>query len=398
MKCNIKGKEVLIAVVIAICIFSFSICVVCKNIFGGDGFYRYRTEGIRVLHTLHYYGKGLRCESCHKGSSQSGVSADFLLPDREVCKQCHGGYQWKGELTEKCKACHKQAPEPYLFLKAEHKKNVEIVFSHARHVSGKSEKNSCVSCHKLSRGKKLDIKSDLKPSIPSMRDCLLCHKKEYKTVNCRRCHFTNKDGTMKKRLPDGRLFSPPKWMAGIEHSTQWIGGHAVYGANYSNLCAACHTEKDCDSCHKGSGEKRPEKFHEDDWMEIHPFRVSSGELRCGSCHNYQHFCLTCHRRSGVAWDSPEEVHIPSGSTFHPEGWYSYQGKSVHAEEAKRSIESCVSCHTESYCMKCHSAPFKKFSPHPPSPVWKVKCKNLYSKNPEVCFKCHSKSLVPDYCK
>jgi hypothetical protein len=186
-------------------------------------------------------------------------------------------------------------------------------------------------------------------------------------------------------------------MHGASHDGGWVLEHAPAASTSPGLCAACHTDTDCASCH--AGKVKPPAIHPGDWLHFHPVSAALGELRCSSCHSYQEFCITCHRKVGAAWDSPSKLGVPAGDVFHPEGWYSLSGPSKHAHEAKKNLTSCVSCHTENDCISCHSASSALpgvGSPHPSASQWFEKCKVLVKKNPTSCLKCHAS--VPAACR
>lgn len=394
-----RGAFVAVALLSLFALFAFAVKGGKKS---GRTVFLGRSAGITASHPAHVSSYKADCEVCHEGAIGSGDSSDYLVPGPKSCSGCHPGSACgSGKIVESCGKCHAGKPVPYATLKIKHRKQVEVKFPHARHVKGKGGGERCAGCHPLPSARKAGKRSN--PGMPGMKLCLGCHNhsKEYESFQCDICHFKNKEGKLKTKLPGGVLLEPPSWMSGIYHGNLWYEDHEVAAANHSSLCAACHTNDDCLACHAGTGKARPEKIHPDDWIQIHGLSSMSGDLRCSSCHNLQHQCLPCHRRSGVAWDSPAGLGVPSGSLFHPQKWYSLSGEgNLHSLEARHSISSCVSCHTENDCMMCHasaSGTFNfDFNPHPPSPAWLKNCKSLSAKNPGVCLKCHIK--VPPGCK
>jgi hypothetical protein len=361
------------------------------------GILRSRSAGIAANHALHLSDAKLGCTACHAGAAGSKSSADYLVPSNKACQGCHPGATCKGALLQDCKGCHVTKPSAYSTLRVKHKNSVEIVFPHAKHLPGDPDVESCKKCHSFDTAAQPQPGKKASPGLPDMRLCLDCHRhrKQYEALLCGTCHFTDKDGTLETHLSGALLLKPPAWMSGMKHGALWFKEHEAAAANHSSLCAACHVNEDCDRCHAGAGQAMPQEIHKDDWIMMHGQASMAADLHCSSCHNLQNFCLPCHRRSGVAWDSPPGLNIPSGSVFHPEGWYSYPGPgkmNKHAIQARQSLPSCVSCHTEYDCMLCHAAPFAAMSPHPPPSIWHAKCKTLYEKNPDVCFKCHTSIL------
>jgi len=153
---------------------------------------------------------------------------------------------------------------------------------------------------------------------------------------------------------------------------------------------------DCAACH--AGKVKPASIHPGDWIQFHPVTAKTGDLRCSACHGLQDDCITCHRKTGNAWDSPTNLGVPAGNVFHPEGWYSLSGgANKHAKQAKKNLVSCASCHSETSCIVCHAATsLIAASPHPSPGLWHVKCKSLAAKNPTSCLKCHPS--VPAACR
>jgi hypothetical protein len=124
---------------------------------------------------------------------------------------------------------------------------------------------------------------------------------------------------------------------------------------------------------------------------------------CAACHRAQSFCVGCHQRTGVAPDATGGVpgvqpRNPFGTgtalkSFHPPGWVLEGGApSGHAEQARRNIRTCVSCHREESCLGCHSADPTRglgVSPHGPAFGGTARCRALSARNRRACVKCHA---------
>jgi hypothetical protein len=77
--------------------------------------------------------------------------------------------------------------------------------------------------------------------------------------------------------------------------------------------------------------------------------------------------------------------------FHPAGWSSKgPGPNLHAQEARRNITQCASCHREEDCLSCHSAEPGGInaSPHPAGWRGSARCKALDRENRRMCLRCH----------
>ena len=57
----------------------------------------------------------------------------------------------------------------------------------------------------------------------------------------------------------------------------------------------------------------------------------------------------------------------------------------HPQAARQDLESCVSCHQQNDCMRCHSAASgMRISPHGPD----FDGSSMQSRNPAMCTLCH----------
>ena len=246
-----------------------------------------------------------------------------------------------------------------------------IRFTHDIH-----ETQTCEACHPKDGKGSLD-------SI-SMKTCYGCHqKKQQRLTRCRTCHPVTPDGRMKTRFDDVVL-TPPVWLKGPSHGIEWAGTHAVMAGADSRFCANCHRETYCSDCH--SGRIRPKKVHPGDWLNIHGKNSTMDNPRCMGCHRAQSFCLSCHRRSGVAPDAPTNRRGARPSRFHGNA-----SPEKICRRARTNIASCASCHSEQSCTTCHTA----INPHPVG--FSRRCGVLARKNRRACAKCH-RNNAEDRCK
>jgi hypothetical protein len=186
---------------------------------------------------------------------------------------------------------------------------------------------------------------------------------------------------------------PPRWLHAAAHDADWIERHKTVAADDSAFCGSCHTSKECADCHDGN--VRPRKVHPNDWLSMHPQAARTDNPHCTSCHNEQTFCADCHRRVGVARDSPSG-NRPPGRRFHPppiEWTTAPRGPNHHSWEAERNLNACVSCHTERDCATCHAtkgvAGGGGVDPHPAG--FSSRCGAALRQNPRPCYVCHQSS-------
>ena len=335
------------------------------------------------IHDLHPKTKD-GCSTCHKDVSFSKWASDRLIPKMLDCGRCHEevvNVTLFSPFEEKCKKCHlplkkRSRPTRGVYPRP------NVRFSHVAHLSSKykskkrSEDKECATCHPYSvsgraRGKGIDV--------VGMKTCYRCHLSSGKNLSaCRTCHLTYPDGRMKTEINDKVLFPPP-WLKGQSHGPDWAGTHASQAGSDSEFCASCHKEKFCTDCH--SGRRRPKNIHPGDWISTHGVSTRMDNPRCQSCHRSQSFCIQCHRRAGVAPDSPRKAR--------PLGTRGYHGDKSPAEicrRAKFNITACTSCHSEGSCVQCHQV----INPHPSG--FEKRCKPLVRKNSRACSKCHKDNV------
>jgi hypothetical protein len=286
-----------------------------------------------------------RCAPCHEAARD--VTA--ATPVTDACRPCHEGLA-AGE-----------RPLPAIYPRP------NLRFPHAAH-----RQVDCGACHpRAAQGLDAGDARD----VMGMRVCYGCHEREARaSAECRSCHLVHADGRMVTGIGSS-LLTPPAWLKGPSHGPTWSQSHASQAGADSRFCAACHRETFCQGCH--SGRLRPRDAHPGDWIAVHGVTTRIDNPRCRSCHRKQSFCITCHRRQGVAPDSPARVRPPGSGRFH--GSMSVE---QICRRARHDITACASCHSEGSCISCHSA----IKPHPAG--WDKRCKPLVRRNARACAKCH----------
>jgi hypothetical protein len=205
------------------------------------------------------------------------------------------------------------------------------------------------------------------------------------------------------------------------HGSMWVKEHRLYAEKEPNNCQACHQQSFCLDCHTGggidpdlhastSGVDYMPKSHRTDFRELHPIKTFDDPKSCLRCHDQKQFCVTCHNKfnpndlrflSHRRGFSNIEVSAggPQHSTFstsqcqtcHPNSVLpTHNWTSSHAQEARRNLMSCQSCHSDGEtCLKCHSAiSGLRVNPHPEN--WGDIADKLKSySNNRTCIKCHS---------
>jgi hypothetical protein len=355
----------------------------------------YPTQKIPLVfdHARHIGKTGLTCLYCHDLATTSRRSRDRLLPPPERCDACHGtshddldavGAGMDG--AKNCAFCHEgyDARDGNRVARVVMKEPY-VRFDHAAHWA---RGVPCARCH--AGVDRMAVATTA--ALPKMRICLECHAAGRAARSaCDVCHLTV-EGRLQTSFPTGALMPPP-WMHGLEHGPDWILRHKIVAGADSELCATCHSERECVDCH--DGRVRPRKIHPNDWLGLHAMAARQNDPVCTSCHREQSFCISCHQRAGVALSSPDG-NLGERGRFHPPKavWSDLpRTPAHHAWEAERNITACVSCHTERDCVLCHATAFKGgrggLSPHPPG--FQASCRAALAKNARPCLYCHDAS-------
>jgi hypothetical protein len=356
---------------------------------------------LRMSHA-HPAHAALACTRCHERASTSTRSEDLLLPSEGSCAPCHAETDRAHPSVEACGLCHVGARVPAgetaaaglvgrIFVPSTRIPAPRLRFSHASHAR---TEGGCEACHRGVRRATVATRGHL----PTMRDCLRCHAVEGlgdlvtvgtardggATMACTACHDALPDGRVRAQWPEGWM-NPPRWMAGMHHDHEWIVRHRWVAADQGGLCAECHTERECAACHDSRA--RPRRVHPGDFLSTHATMARRDETRCTSCHALTTFCAECHARLGLSTFSAPATR--GGTRYHPPAAVWIRGPDLHAVEARRSLQSCVSCHAEDDCVACHGADTVGgggVSPHPPG--FAQSCGVILAASSAACARCH----------
>jgi hypothetical protein len=353
---------------------------------------------VRFNHKKHVVDNKLSCVYCHANAEKSQVASDDLLPKKhDLCTDCHAideAEPFKDDSPPAaCNQCHlstKTNDKGGVVVQKLAIPNANLKMNHKAHAA---KGIKCVECH----GDVGQLELATRDQLPRMKGCFDCHQNGdagglvKKTAGakseCKTCHVTEKDGTLKQMFATGVLL-PPKWLKNANHSADWIERHKKVAGQDSGFCASCHTENYCVACH--DGKTKPRSVHPNDWLNMHEVAARFDQPKCASCHSQQNFCLPCHVRVGVAQLSPTGV--AATVRFHPDPNTWSGPKKVlghHSYEAQKNISACVSCHVERDCVVCHGTQGvggAGANPHGPSFV--NKCDTMFAKNPRPCLVCH----------
>jgi len=234
----------------------------------------------------------LECLDCHSGGGTATLSQERLLPEMDICGDCHDI-----EDVDECETCHRNTDDPSASPNPER----PIEFNHQTHFELKVK---CGHCHD---GVAVSEGPD-QAHMPVMSLCMNCHDGMTADSDCDLCHGG------KISLLD---IHPPDWRH--QHGEQASGD--------SKYCTGCHKQETaCLECHRG--DNLTGNIHDLNYIYTHGLDVAGNENDCARCHDRKLFCNGCHEG---------ENRIPLlHSTLN---WMSN-----HAEAARNDIENCASCH------------------------------------------------------
>jgi hypothetical protein len=246
----------------------------------------------------------------------SATGADNLLPDMDVCADCHD----VDDLDE-CATCHEGDDPGGQLLRIE---DYSEKFSHERHLGADL---ACETCHV-----DMDKKETVEPlNLPTMVTCQGCHEERTVSTTCQTCH-----------MPDDRL-KPASHGLDFDRIHADLAKNMVLTADGDKTCATCHTTDFCQECHEGENLDR--LTHPLNWAYTHALEAQSFETNCASCHFDQQFCADCHVANLV---------VPRN---HTAGWAVPVTGGRHKIEAAADLQTCISCHAdnaEQVCGSCHN--------------------------------------------
>lgn len=331
-----------------------------------------------------HMARGMACVACHAAGTTSRSAVDNLLPTEAECRACHaidrGDPAKVATPTAACGACH-PGWAPGKVVEQTYMTPPPLKFDHAQHT-----KTACESCHPRSR----DVDLATTQQLPTMQSCFTCHKDGQDERRCGDCHLARLGGLLQTEFAHGSLV-PGRDGLGDAHGPGFKSDHKTEARQPGASCTACHDRSECVECHTGS--VKPMDFHPGDYVMTHAIDARRGKPECSACHRLESFCVACHERSGIGDNIVSHYSAKDPSRFfHPSGWASSTpgAPNLHAQEARRNVNACVSCHREEDCMTCHSAQngAGHISPHPSNWRGSAQCKSMDRANRRMCLRCH----------
>lgn len=244
-----------------------------------------------------------------------------------TCATCHA--------RESCQRCHANAERVPLIAALE--RDVRVASLQA----GRAPAYPTPPSHAA-----LDWAREHGPGAASQpASCGNCHTR----ATCAACHRLA-EGVMQGVLaslpapsPAARLGVGASRMARTVHPADIGTRHGRLAASGILQCGTCHATRACTACHAAADSRA---FHGANFVEKHAVDVFASTVECQSCHNTERFCRECHVRTGVASQGRMNSAFHTGQAM----WVL-----SHGLAARMGMESCVSCHRQSDCVRCHSA-------------------------------------------
>ncbi len=358
--------------------------------------------------------EALPCVRCHaRSDSATFMEVGYAQPQR--CLSCHGHQASNHTVNAPCDLCHVRVTRATR-LSAERIANFPKPSTHdstwvLQHgpVAGESScrvchsRDYCANCHvnaalvpaiqalgtddrvaSIYRGRRVSYPE---PPSHSASGFILTHGPTARATNaaeCANCHTRNSCLTCHRQEErvDVVAMLPARQRTGAQgvnlsgtrppdHTPDFSRHHREAASGGDAACSRCHTTSFCASCHDAAASPG---FHPRNFVTRHAQAAFAQDNECAACHQTQAFCRDCHTRTGRA---------PVGAN---RNYHDAQPNWIfgHRVAARRSLETCASCHQQSDCLRCHSATTGwKVSPHGSSfdP-------DTQNKNPAMCHVCH----------
>ena len=306
------------------------------------------------------------------------------------CLECHAGIQDAGETgplhlptTERCIECHEDPHDPNPCSECHGRQRTR----HGAEMARKHLRFSHAGHFEGGAGDcvrcHVDVKHENSSLRPNMATCFSCHDHagQWDVRDCDGCHV--------ELASEG---VPPQ--SHVVHDGDFLREHGVQANAQGDLCTTCHTQRQCAACHGVTTPAIPSRLafdspmrqsmHRANFFSVHDQQAAAEPGMCVVCHS-ELFCVDCHTRQGISG-----VNAARGNP-HPPGWSGPPGSSnAHGRAARLDPVGCASCHGgagEMLCVGCHQVGGPGGNPHPANFT-----SRLDKNNDLPCRLCHSGGL------
>jgi len=306
-----------------------------------------RVSNLIFQHLPHGFG----CSTCHLPGGEEDLSR-MAMPQPQTCLGCHVPGAQEHLAVEDCSFCHVPVADTQL----EQSRILEFPAPPSHLASGFAVSHGVAAAE-------------------GAESCATCHDR----TSCTTCHGGAShvpDAVL--RLPSPAVDGPrgvqiPGGAGTGYHPAGFATEHGAAAWSGQVSCTTCHGENTCTECHDGFASP---SFHPLNFLASHGSEAYGRVSDCTSCHNSEAFCRECHLGSGIKG---------SGGMVAP--YHDDQALWVlsHPQAARQDLESCVSCHRQNDCLRCHSAGAGMgISPHGPD----FDPSAMQSRNRAMCELCH----------
>jgi hypothetical protein len=339
----------------------------CASLLSHVGFKR---DQIASQHARHAEAK-VECITCHEPIYDAETLEAEALPREATCLQCHK--EWKA--AGNCSPCHAQPDAPATYVRGvSAPEQGDLRMSHVKHLELTNE--DCGVCHQ-----RLPDSRPLEGSSVPMAACTNCHPHdgEFGAAQCTACHTDLNRYALRP-------------ITSYSHKGDYLQRHAQDAHAGGASCGTCHEQTFCSDCHTQTVPAMPEVMmaervdrrfvHGREFYTRHSIDAQASAPLCASCHS-QTFCDSCHQREGLSARSENALNP------HPPGFNSPGSPVFHGPAARRNIETCAACHdqgAQSNCVECHRVGGIGGNPHPSS--WLVRHPIEEVNRNAMCLACH----------
>lgn len=229
---------------------------------------------LRFPHKKHL-DRNIQCAQCHGHVEEVELATREQLPRMAGCFRCHtqstaGDEPAKGA----CTTCHVTEPTgqmvttfaagelmpPQWLHMAQHtpdwiERHKSVAANDSRFCGNCHKEDYCAACHDgRVRDRRVHPNDWISMHAESAREgnprCTSCHQEQTFCADCHRRVGVARDGPADSREVSERFHPPAKiWSS----SPRGPGHHAWEAEQNINTCVACHSERDCATCHATRG-------------------------------------------------------------------------------------------------------------------------------------------------
>lgn len=216
----------------------------------------------------------------------------------------------------------------------------------------------CVSCHEAVPASQA-LGDNL---VPGHAKCQECHD-VVNTAECTFCHTDPKTVRVREARYSNLNFAHKNHIERVKgdcqrcHVTLPEAGKNVGLRIPMSTCRGCHNHNEdyqagnCDKCHKDLNAEKVKLMegfaHQGNFGTEHRLAARSSSSSCFACHT-QAFCVDCHTATPAVRVEVQNPDAVTRQFIHRNDWLSR-----HYMEAEADPAQCYRCHQPTFCADCH---------------------------------------------